>query len=256
MPALIRRALLVGVNLLGFLAFAWPFVVGDRFGDGSRFVPYAWALVLPALLLVSAHVLLQRDRDIRVVTLMATLIALGAAVRPLGAGVAGLEPVWAVILLAGRALGARAGFLIGSLTMLTSAVITGGVGPWLPYQMMVGAWTGALPAILPTARGRREIVFMTVIGACSGILTGALLNLWFWPLAIGLTSDISFVPDAGTIVNLAHWLRYGVLTSFGFDLPRAVLTAALLALSTPTLLPILRRATRRARIAPVMAQSL
>lgn len=247
--------MLIGVNALGFLAFAWPFLLGDRFGDASRFVPYAWALVLPAVLLVSAQVLLERQRDIRHVTLMATLIALGAAVRPLGAGVAGLEPLWAVILLSGRALGARAGFLIGSLTMLTSAAITGGVGPWLPYQMMVGAWVGAMPAVLPRLRGRAEVVLMVCIGAISGILTGALLNLWFWPLAIGLTPDISFIADAGPWVNLGHWLRYGVLTSFGFDIPRGVLTAVLLGLSTPTLLPILRRATRRARLAAVMAQT-
>lgn len=256
MSAVGRRTLLVVANAVGFLAFAWPFVLGNRLGDASRFVPYAWALVLPAVLLVAAQVLLERQRDIRVVTLMATLIALGAAVRPLGAGVAGLEPLWAVILLSGRALGARAGFLIGSLTMLTSAVITGGVGPWLPYQMMVGAWAGALPSLLPNLRGRAEVVLMVGIGAFSGILTGALLNLWFWPLAVGLTPDISFIADAGPVVNLGHWLRYGVLTSFGFDIPRGVLTAILLGLSTPTLLPILRRATRRARMAPVMAQSL
>lgn len=256
MSAVGRRALLVVANAVGFLAFAWPFVLGNRLGDASRFVPYAWALVLPAVLLVAAQVLLERQRDIRVVTLMATLIALGAAVRPLGAGVAGLEPLWAVILLSGRALGARAGFLIGSLTMLTSAVITGGVGPWLPYQMMVGAWAGALPSLLPSLRGRAEVVLMICIGAFSGILTGALLNLWFWPLAVGLSPDISFIADAGPAVNLGHWLRYGVLTSFGFDIPRGVLTAVLLGLSTPTLLPILRRATRRARMAPVMAHSL
>jgi len=256
MSTVMQRALLVGVNLLGFLAFFWPFLLGDRVGDASRFVPYAWALVLPAVLLVSAQVLLERDRDIRRVTLMATLIALGAAVRPLGAGVAGLEPVWAVILLSGRALGARAGFLIGSLTMLTSAVITGGVGPWLPYQMMVGAWAGTMPALLPRLRCHAEVLLMVCIGAVSGLAAGALLNLWFWPLAIGLTPDISFVPHAGAIVNAGHWLRYGALTSFGFDIPRGILTALLLGLSTPSLLPILRRATRRARIAPVMAQSL
>lgn len=255
MSALVRRLVLVGVNALGFLAFAWPFILGGRFGDASRFVPYAWALVLPGVLLVSAQVLLERQRDIRQVTLMATLVALGAAVRPLGAGVAGLEPVWAVILLAGRALGARAGFLIGSLTMLLSAVVTGGVGPWLPYQMMVGAWAGALPTLLPRLRGRAEVLLMVTIGAISGVLTGALLNLWFWPLAIGLTPDISFIADAGAPTNIGHWLRYGALTSFGFDIPRGALTSILLGLATPTLLPILRRATRRARLAPLMAQS-
>lgn len=251
----LSRALIVLVNALGFLAFMWPFVFGDRLGNASRYAPYAWALVLPALLLVSAHVLLDRQRDIRQVTLMATLIALGTAVRPLGAGVAGLEPVWAIILLAGRALGARAGFLIGSLTMLVSAVLTGGVGPWLPYQMMVAAWVGALPALWPRLRGNLEFLFLTVLGAATGILTGALLNLWFWPVAIGLDPAISFDPSAGALVNLEHWLRYGLLTSFGFDIPRAVLTAVLLAFAAPSILPILRRANRRARVVPLLSDS-
>lgn len=255
MSGLSRRALLGLANTLGALAFGWPFLFGAQVGDAARYLPYVWALVLPAVLLAAAHVLLGRRRDIREVTLMATLIALGAAVRPLGAGVAGLEPVWTVILLAGRALGARAGFLVGSLTMLTSAMLTGGVGPWLPYQMMVGAWVGALPGLLPRLRGGAEIAFMTVLGAVTGILSGALLNLWFWPSAIGLSPAISFIPDAGALTNLGHWLRYGVLTSFGFDIPRAALTAVLLGLATGSLLPILRRATRRTRFAPVLEPS-
>lgn len=247
-----RRGLLLGANALGAVAFAWPFILGNRIGDAARYLPIAWALVLPAVLLAAAHVLLGRQRDIREVTLMATLIALGAAVRPLGAGVAGLEPVWTVVLLSGRTLGARAGFLVGSLTLLVSALLTGGVGPWLPYQMMVAAWMGALPGILPALRGRVEIAFMTMLGALSGIASGALLNLWFWPSAVGLSPDISFVPDAGALVNLGNWLRYGALTSFGFDIPRAILTASLLGLATPSILPILRRATRRVRLEPLL----
>lgn len=243
------------MNALGLFAFFWPFMLDGSFGDAARFVPYLWALALPALLLVSAQVLLGRQRDIRQVTLIATLIALGAAVRPLGAGVAGIEPVWTVILLAGRALGARAGFLIGALTMLTSAAVTGGVGPWLPFQMMVAAWVGAVPGLLPTIRGKVEVVLLAGFGFISGLAVGALLNLWFWPLAIGLTPDISFVPGSGASTNLQHWLRYGSLTSFGFDIPRGVLTALLLAVSAPSLLPILRRASRRARITAELVPS-
>jgi energy-coupling factor transport system substrate-specific component len=250
-----QRTLLIGVNALGLLAFFWPFLLDGEFGNASPFVPYLWALALPALLLVAAQVLLGRQRDIRQVTLIATLIALGAAVRPLGAGVAGIEPVWAVILLAGRALGARAGFLIGALTMLTSAAITGGVGPWLPFQMMVAAWVGASPGLLPTLRGRAEVALLAAFGFISGLAVGALLNLWFWPLAIGLTPDISFVSGSGAFTNLEHWLRYGSLTSFGFDIPRGVLTALLLAVSAPGLLPILRRASRRARITAELVPS-
>lgn len=240
-----QRALLVGANTLGALAFLWPFLLGGHVGTASRLVPYAWALVLPAVLLAAAHVLLARHRDIRRVTLMATLIALAAAARPLGASVAGLEPMWTVILLAGRVLGAEAGFLVGALAMLTSALITGGVGPWLPYQMMVGAWSGALPSLLPRLRGRLEVAWLMLLGLANGLIVGALLNLWFWPLAVGLSPAIAFDPAADGWTNVGHWLRNATLTSLGFDLPRGILTAALLGLAAGGLLPILRRATRR-----------
>ena len=95
---------------------------------------------------------------------------------------------------------------------------------------------------------------MSVLGAISGIAIGALLNLWFWPLAIGLDPTIAFIPGAPAIENIANWLRYGTLTSAGFDLPRAALLAVLLALMSQSVLTIIRRATRRASFEAVLAQ--
>lgn len=253
-PVVVRALLLLG-NVVGGLALFWPFVLGSRLDsiEVSRLVPYAWAIVLPILLVLLVQSLLAQDRDIRSLAMLAALAALAAAVRPLGAGVAGLEPIWAVILIGGRALGARLGYLLGAFSMAVSALLTGGVGPWLPYQMLVGAWVGAAPALLPTLRGRREVAFMTILGGITGLAVGALLNLWFWPLAIGIDPAIAFVPGLSASENLAHWLRYGLLTSAGFDVPRAALLASLLALSSTTLLGVLRRATRRASFAPVIA---
>lgn len=244
MARLTSRALIIGANLFGALAFAWPFVLPAA--GASRVTPYAWSVALPLLLVVAAQALLARDRDIRRVTLMATLVALAAATRPLGAGVAGLEPIWTVILLSGRALGARAGFVIGGLAIAVSALVTGGVGPWMPYQMMVAAWMGALPGLLPSLRGRREVGWLTVLGLVCGLASGALLNLWFWPTAVGLSPAVSFSETASPLTNIVRWLHFGLLTSAGFDVPRAVITAILLALTAGRLLPILRRATRRA----------
>ncbi len=31
---------------------------------------------------------------------------------------------------------------MGVYTIVVSALITGGVGPWLPYQMLVTGWVG------------------------------------------------------------------------------------------------------------------
>lgn len=253
MARLIRHSVVIAANLVGAVAFAWPFLVSAPAPTVQRALPYAWAVVLPLVLVMAAQALLGRGRDIRRVTLMATCVALAAAVRPIGAGVAGLEPIWAVILLSGRALGASAGFVIGALSILTSALITGGIGPWMPYQMMVAAWVGAMPAMLPRLRGRAEVALLAGLGAFTGLASGALLNLWFWPLAVGLTPDVSYTPGAGALENVRHWLHYGLLTSVGFDVPRAVVTALLLAFTAGPLLPILRRATRRTTLMPVLS---
>ena len=253
---LIVRAILIAGNLVGALALFWPFLLGRFISstDVSRLLPFAWSAVLLVTVVLLVQTMLGRDRDIRQLAMLAALAALATAVRPLGAGVAGLEPIWAVILLGGRALGPQLGYLLGAISLFTSALFTGGVGPWLPYQMLVAAWIGALPGMWPQLRGRVEVLLMAGIGAVSGILIGALLNLWFWPLAIGLDPDIAFIPGAPLFDNLANWLRYGVLTSAGFDIPRAIMLAALLALMSQTMLTIIRRATRRASFTPVLAQ--
>ena len=247
-------ALLAIGNAAGALAFFWPFVFSDTPIGTSRIVPFAWALALPVLLVITIESILRAKADVRMLAMIAALASLAAASRPLGAGAAGLEPIWAVLLLSGRALGARAGFVIGALAMAVSAIVTGGIGPWLPYQMMVAAWVGALPGFLPSLRGRMELALLAMFGALTGLATGSLLNLWFWPLAVGIAPEISFVPGAGALTNLEHWLRYGLLTSAGFDIPRAIITSTLLVVSAPKLLPILRRATRRASFAAVLGE--
>lgn len=254
--SVIARVLLVVGNAVGALALFWPFVLGQYLNsvEAARLVPYAWTVLLPIILVLLLQTLLAPDRDIRTLAMLAALAALAAAVRPLGAGVAGLEPIWAVILLGGRALGPRLGYLLGALSMCVSALFTGGVGPWLPYQMLVAAWVGILPALLPHLRGRAEIALMSVLGAVTGIAVGALLNLWFWPLAVGIDPAVAFTPGLSAPENVVHWIRYGLLTSAGFDLPRAAMLAILLALTTRTMLEVLRRSTRRVSFTAVLAE--
>ena len=79
---------------------------------------------------------------------------LGAALRPLGAGTAGIETVFFLLVLAGRVYGPGFGFVLGSTTLFTSALLTGGVGPWLPFQMLAASWVGLGAGLLPRASGR------------------------------------------------------------------------------------------------------
>ena len=56
----------------------------------------------------------------------------------------------------------------------------------------------------------------------------------------------SIVPGAAPMENLVHYGVFYLATSLGWDLPRAVLTAALVLVAGRPVLATLRRAVRRA----------
>ena len=180
------------------------------------------------------------------VAMLGVLTAVISALRPLGGGVAGIEPIWAVLILGGRALGPGFGFSLGAVSMFSSALITGGVGPWLPFQMVAAAWVGMGAGLLPPLRGRRELVMLAAYGAVACLAFGFLLNLWFWPFTAGLPAQVAFIPSASMIEHLAAWVRFSLITSLGFDIPRAALTVVVILIAGTPLLSAFRRVARRA----------
>ncbi len=189
--------------------------------------------------------------DAKAVALLGVLAAVGAALRPLGGGVAGFEPVFFLLVLAGRVLGRGFGFVLGAVTLFASALLTAGVGPWLPFQMLAAGWVGFLAGCLPRATGRAEVVLLTAYGAVAGLAYGLLMNLWLWPFTVGLDSEISYVAGAPLTENLARFIAFTLITSLGFDIPRALTTAALVAIAARPVLLALRRAARRAEFEAV-----
>src|SRR5262249_35110281 len=184
--------------------------------------------------------------DAKAIALLGVLSALGAALRPLGAGTAGVETVFFLLVLGGRALGPGFGFTLGCTTMFASALITGGVGPWLPYQMFACAWIGFGAGLLPDATGRREIALLVAYGAAAAFAYGLALNLSFWPYAIGAHTSLSFVPGAPIAENLHRYILFDAATSLGWDTGRAITNGVLLAVAGSPVLLALRRAARRA----------
>ena len=91
--------------------------------------------------------------DTKALAMLGVLSAIGAALRPLGAGTAGIEIVFFLLVLAGRVFGPGFGFVLGSTTLFASALLTGGVGPWLPFQMLAASWVGLGAGLLPQRRG-------------------------------------------------------------------------------------------------------
>ena len=180
------------------------------------------------------------------------MAAVIAALRPLGGGIAGLEPIWMVLILGGRALGPGFGFSLGAISLFASALLTGGVGPWLPFQMLAAAWVGLGAGLLPRVTGKRELAMLAAYGAAVSLLFGLLMNLWFWPFVSGLPEQIAFVAGSPVGENLAHWLRFTLITSLGYDIPRAVLTVVLILIAGKPVLLALRRVSRKAAFEPAV----
>jgi energy-coupling factor transport system substrate-specific component len=240
------------VSALGLVAFCWPLVVepGAEL-DGNATAPWLFVALLPLLLAVVLAEVADGGMDAKSVAVLGVLAAVGAALRPLGGGAAGFEPVFFLLVLAGRALGRGFGLVLGSVTLFASALLTAGVGPWLPFQMLAAGWVGFLAGCLPPARGRAEVALLTAYGAVAGLLYGLLMNLQLWPFATGLESQLSYVAGDPVTENLARFLAFTLATSLGFDIPRAVTTAVLVALTARPVLRALRRTGRRAQFGAV-----
>jgi len=245
-----RSSVLLAVtSVLGLVAFGWPLLIHGTSATAvahSADAPWVFLALLPLLLAVVLSALAEGSLDAKAIALLGILAACGAALRVPQPGVAGFEPVFFLLIPAGRVLGRGFGFVLGALTIGVSALITGGVGPWLPFQMFAAAWIGFGAGCLPPARGRAEIGILAGYAAVTGILYGLLINLWFWPFGAGTATAFSFGPGAGFVHNLHSYLLFDLTTSLGFDIPRAVTNAVLVLLLGRPVLNALRRASRRA----------
>lgn len=242
---------------MGLIAFGWPFLAepGSTAVAHATDAPWVFAVVVPLVLLVVLAQVADGGMDAKAIAILGVLAALVCILRPLGAGTAGLEPIWFVIILGGRALGPGFGFSLGALSLAASALVTGGVGPWLPFQMIAAAWVGLGAGLLPPCRGRREIAMLAAYGMLASMGYGLAMNLWFWPFLGGLEGTayapgILFEPGAPVGENVSRWLAFSLVTSLGWDIPRGILTAALIAVVGRPALIALRRASRRANFAP------
>jgi energy-coupling factor transport system substrate-specific component len=247
--------LLALASLAGLAMFVWPLLVKPVAGVAHRTdAPFLFVLILPVLIAVVLSELGSGGMDAKALAMLGVLSAVGAALRPLGAGTAGIELVFFLLVLAGRAYGPGFGFVLGATSMFASALITAGVGPWLPFQMLGAAWIGLGAGLLPHRLGGRwEIALLAGYGAVSAYAYGFLLNLWFWPFSIGADTQLSFVPGDAVWSNLHRFVLFTVgSSSLGWDTGRAATNVVVIVALGPAVLIALRRAARRAAFgAPV-----
>lgn len=163
-------------------------------------------------------------------SLVATLGAAAAAGRVFLSPIPGVQPVTVTCIVAGAALGPRAGLAVGPIAGLVSNSFLGH-GPWTPAQMALWSAAGLTGALL---RGvcRHRAGLAVVVGAW-GVAFGWGMNVWF--LA-------SFGPEVSGAAILLTGAR-----SLPFDLAHATGNVVMALVAGPALLRLLGRYALRIR---------
>lgn len=159
------------------------------------------------------------------VALLGILVAMNATLRFVEVaipGPGGFSPIFLLIILSGYCFGSSFGFLMGVMTMFISAIITGGVGPWLPYQMFTAGWVGLSTGLLRRVtaalqlQGRIELGLLGLFGAVWGFGYGMIINLWFWPWSTGAVAYY-WTPGISVAETVQRYFAFYMLTSFVWD---------------------------------------
>ncbi|MDR3363875.1 MAG: ECF transporter S component [Clostridiales Family XIII bacterium] len=109
---------------------------------------YAASLIIIALaMLPFALVFEGRKPQARELVVIAVMVAIAVAGRAAFFMVPQFKPVVALVIIAGAALGAESGFIVGALSGFVSNFIFG-QGPWTPWQMFAFGMIGFIAGLL------------------------------------------------------------------------------------------------------------
>ena len=244
-------------SMLGVWAFLYPFFVppgpAEEGGSHAADAPLLFLLVTGLSLLSIVADLETRAIDSKTVALLGVLVAMNSLLRPLQ-GPGGFSGFLILPVLCGYVFGGLFGFLLGALSVVVSAIFTGGVGPWMPFQMLAVGWVGLWSAALPRefmsslGHGRAEKWLLAAWGGVIGLVFGAVLNLWFWPYVApgaGLPPDQAWRPGAGLAEAFQRYGAFYIATSLWWDMWRGVGNALLILFLGPPVLRLLRRFKQR-----------
>jgi len=229
---------LAAASLVGLALFLWPFA-----GQGVPAPAPAIAVSVGTLLALGLLEVGARQLDARLLALLAAIAAIDAALRSaLVSGIGGFSPIFFLVLCAGFVFGPAYGFLAGATSLLVSALISGGIGPWLPYQVFATGWVGVAAGL--AGQVSRRTWLLAVVGALMGFGFGALMDVWDWTYFRG-SPELGWTPGMPVGMALLHFGRFYLLTSLAYDAFRAGGNALIVLLVGPPVLVAMRRMQAR-----------
>jgi len=218
------------LNLAGLVAYLYPFLFASATRPGGQWFahnndgPLIMAAIASLCLVLLVSEMTEGRLNSKSLAALGVLAALAAVLRTVTLP-AGANLYFFLVIVGAYVFGARMGFLLGVLSFFLSALVTAGVGPWLPFQMFASGWlglsAGALRPLLAGRGPRHELAVLAGFGLIWGFVFGAITNLWAWPFFVS-GPDISYEPGLGLAETLRRYWNYYLLTSFGWDLMRSL----------------------------------
>lgn len=243
-------AALTLIGLIGLATFVYPLSTGRGPASGQStalFVAFLCAAVAASLTLAMQ----TNHLSARLLAVLAALVAVDASLRLVVViGLLGFSPIFFLVLAGGFAMGPSFGFALGALTLLLSAILTAGFGPWLPYQMLACGWVGVgaglLGRLFSHRAGRPAVWALGLYGCLAGFGYGVLLDLWEWPFLLGIdATPISWAPNLPLTELIRRFASFYLVTSAGYDAFRAAGNLLLvLLLGKPVISALVRFKTR------------
>ena len=245
----LNAAILALSAAIGIAAFLYPFfrpgtqtaAVGGTSAHSRDALLMFIVLIILCLGAVLSNML--SGSSAKMVAMLGMLTAVNAALRAVP-GPLGFSAIFALPIFTGYCYGATFGYLLGTLSLATSALLGAGVGPWLPYQMFTIGWVGLTSAWLPNMRRhpRLEVIVLALWGATWGMTFGLIMNVWFWPFVFDPgQAEMYWQPGLSARETVQRYLVYYALTSSWWDAGRALGNAALIAFFGAPVLRLLRR---------------
>jgi len=222
------RAAGLGALMAAFAAATWTVLSPD---DAAL----ALLLVAGGLIVAGASWLESGASTSKELVLIATLAAAAAAGRVLFAAVPNVQPVTVTAVVAGVALGPRAGMAVGGLAAFVSNFYLG-QGAYTPWQMLAWGACGLIGGLAAPLLRRRVPLALTCFAL--GFAFDAVMDMWEW---------LSFYPHT--------WQAFAALYARGlwFDAAHATGNFVLALAAGPELRRLLERYARRLKAEVVWA---
>ena len=248
MKNLISRLTVAIAGLVSLLMFTWPLLIPASATNQAHLAQGIFIALMPVILVLVLVEFSSGSIGSKQLAVLGVLIALNAVVRVLGAGTSGIETAFFLVIIGAFVFGSGFGFVLGSASLLVSALLTGGIGPWLPFQMMAAGLVGLGAGTLPNWQNKwLRLTALSLYAIVASFAYGSLMTMWNWPFLAGSSGGLGYLAGAPLADNLARFFQYELVSGgFIWDAGRAITTTVLIWLTAPALLATLKRAAGRA----------